>query len=196
VTVLALLSTVPAAAATAASRQRVSNSQYRFTFSLPPGWNQVSLKKANLGTMLGPHRQLTPSFSQSLHSEAASDASKGVLIFASSSSRDAGGSFPSVSVTAAHGVVASTGQLESGIKEGLAQGGAKSVTAKAVHYPFGTAVVSTYEEPDISAATGKLFGIQVYIEHASTVFIVTITAADKSLRTKSAGALLSTWRFS
>ncbi len=196
-TVLPAMTVLSAAgAASASTRQPVSNSKYGFRFSLPAGWNQVSLEKRTLGALLGPHHKVSATLGQSLRSEAKSDSAKGVVTLALSSSRDKGGSYPNVDVTPERGVVASTSQLITGVKEGLTQGGAQSVTAKAVHYPFGTAVVSTYAEVDTSSATGKIFGMQVYIQHASTVFIVTFTSAVMTVTTHAAAVVLPTWRFS
>jgi hypothetical protein len=193
---LATLSAATPSAGASASRQRVTEAQYNFSFLLPSGWNQVSLQSANLGALLGA-RKVNPTLQRSLASEAQRDAAKGVLVFALSSTRDRGGSFPNLNIVAiAQTGASTTNQLEAEIQLGLQQGGAKSVATKVVHYSFGTALLGSYYETDRSSSTGKVYGSQVYVAHGSNIFIVTFTSADKSIVTKAEATAIETWHFS
>jgi hypothetical protein len=176
------------------SKQHVTNTQYGFALVLPSGWNQVSLNASSLGALLGPHAKESATFQQELVSQATTDKSKGVAVFAIAGSRDSGGSFPNLSVTVEKGVTATTNQLETGFKSGLQQSGAHSVAARAVHRRYGTAVIGTYSQTDQSSATGKIYGAQIYIPHGATLFILTVTSASQSIVTAATATLSLSFR--
>jgi hypothetical protein len=189
---LTLATTVPAAAA---GGPRVTNSQYGFTFVLPAGWHQVSLDPSSMGDLLGPHAKVSSSLHQALASEAAAQKTKGVIAFALASRLDQGGSFPNLNVSLQKGITPTTRQLEAGLKVGLAQAGATSISAKVVRYRYGAAVVGTYAQSDAQSSTGRIYGVQIYIAHGSRLLIMTLTSANQGAVDQAGTTVSSTLHF-
>jgi hypothetical protein len=187
----ALAVAVPEASAAA---QKGTIPQYGVTFTLPSGWYEVSLSASNIGTMLGAARKVNASLHKTLTKDAVADAKKGEVFFGIGTKRDAGGSFPNVNVIVETGT-ATLSQLVTAASDGLKSIGAKSLSSKARQYGFGPAAVATYSVADSQVTTGKIYGTQIYAAHGSNVFITTFTSAQKSVESKAAAAMMSSWSF-
>jgi hypothetical protein len=179
----------------AANGARVTNSQFGFSLVLPAGWNQISLDPTHLGDVLGPHAKVSSSLHQTLTTEAATEASKGVAVFAFLNKRDKDGFFPNLRVSPQKGFLATISQLEGGLRAGLARAGATSTSVKVVRYPSGRAVVGTYAQGNPNKPADKVWGVQIYVVHGSNLLVLTLASTNRTQVDQAGTTVSSTLRF-
>jgi hypothetical protein len=174
----------------------IKEPQYGFSFSLPAGWKQVPLNGGDVTALLKAATHDDPSLSNALSSEVASAASKGIKIFAVGPVSGSVASNVNVIVSSAAG--APTGRAfaqaaEAQAKIELTQVGATNLKTSIVNNALGTAGQVTYQLHLKNA--GPEFGEQVYVQHKSSVEIVTVTTASKASSQATAQVIGNSWRW-
>ncbi|HEY1827812.1 MAG TPA: PsbP-related protein [Acidimicrobiales bacterium] len=178
------------AAAGGATPAKVTDTHDGFTFALPSGWSQVSLKGNKVGQLLGKAKKVSPQLRQTLNSEVTPQTEKSVKVYATATTQSAGVfSNVNVIVESARADLATMEQVD---RQGLGQIGAKSITQKAVRYSIGTVSVSSYT---LQVEGGTVYGTQVYAGHGNSTYIVSFTAGTPALSATFENQIMRSWRF-
>jgi len=184
----AATATTPAGAA----QSRITDAKDGFSLILPKGWNQVSLRKSNIGTLdksAADYAALKPLLTQ----QAASAAAKGLKFFAVAPGQANGQFVPNINV----GLFKSNGTLralQSDVNSIWTKAGAAGLKTKQVRLTFGKAVEGTYELVSKTSAP-SIWETQVYAPHKGHVYIATFSATTQPAVELTAAVVMATWKF-
>ena len=192
-----MITALPASAASAATASakatgnRVTSTKYGFTFLLPKGWNEVALTGKDVGALMGAASKASSSLKKALTSQVQSAASKGLKVFAISSTAENGSFFPNVNVGIYNGTT-SVANMDVQAKIQLTTAGAKDIKTKNVHFKFGNALEANYAIPTTGST---VFETQVYAFHGGQTFITTFSAVKQSVEVNAASTVMPSWQF-
>ncbi len=186
-------SSVPAGAAT------VTSAQYGFSFALPTGWTRIPLGSNDIGAMIGAATKSDPSLANVLDQQAVAASKKGLKVFAVGPV--SGGFFPNLNVGVTTSSGAPTGSafvtlMSAEVKITLTEAGASQVKAAADHFPLGDTVAVSYRlQLKLASQALPVYGLQLYTEHGTHLYVVTFSASSIARYQSVAHLVEGTWRW-
>jgi hypothetical protein len=191
-----LVAAFPSAAAT--TGPRVAETVYGFSFSLPVTWHQVPLNGGDINSILNQATKQVPSLKSVLDTQVQQAVAKGIKVYAIGPISAA--TFPSLNIAIESSSGIPTGRAflsvaDTEAKLGLSETGAKDLKTFDVRLPLGSALEDSYVLPLSSSSTSSISGIQLYIEHQTHVYVVTVSAPTLSAARPVIGLVERSWHW-
>lgn len=184
---------LPAGAAT------VKETQYGFSFSLPPKWTQIPLNSTDIGAIIGQATKSDPSLENVLDQQAVQASKKGLKVFAVGPVSN--GFFPNLNI----GVTSTTGVptgstfislMSAEVKIDLAEAGATQVKVASPHLALGRVVqVSYLVQLKEGSRAVSVHGLQFYAEHGADLYVITISGTTPAEDQNAAHVMETSWRW-
>jgi hypothetical protein len=185
-----------AANAGADTQLQIKESHYGFSFALPASWKLVPLNGSDVTNLLNTATHDDPSLANGLSSQVKAGASKGMKVFAIGPL--VGSTIPNVNVIVASSAGGPTGRAfaqssATQAKIEMAELGVQQIKTSVVQTRLGAVAEAAYTLN--LKNTAPQFGVQLYLEHASRIDIVTVTTSNAENTQSNLLTVISSWRW-
>jgi hypothetical protein len=174
----------------------IKGPQHEFSFTLPAGWKQVPLNGSDVTALLNAATHDDPALANALDSEVTSAATKGMKVFAIGPVVGSVASNVNVIVTSSSGAPTGSAFAPAMVAEAkieLTQLGGSHLKTSIVKNRLGTAAQVTYQLNLKNVSTE--FGEQMYVQHKSSIDIVTVTTSNPTSSQSTARSITSSWQW-
>jgi hypothetical protein len=176
----------------------VNESQYGFSFSMPPNWTAVPLSSTDTGALLNVAKSIDPSLSNVLDSQLTQAAKQGIKVYAVGPV--SGAFFPSLNIGIESSSGSPTGQaflsaVDAEVKIELTAAGMQDLKTSDVQLPMGNALQVMYKLPLKTTHIVTDVGVQLYLEHGSHIYVVTVSSLSSSLDQSVAHVVENSWHW-